>query len=458
MPRSMPTPTDSRRHTVSELLGLLRSEVESNWANIWVVGEISNLAQPASGHLYFSLTDEDGRLKSVMFRGFARQMGFEPANGLQVLARGTITLYAPRGDLQLSVQFMEPLGDGSLRLRFEQLKARLAAEGLFDEDRKRPLPPFPRRVGLVTSPTGAAVQDVLKVLRRRAPGVEIVIAPCRVQGNEAAGEIAAAVELLGRQGTVDVVVVTRGGGSLEDLQPFNEELTARAVVRCPVPVISAVGHETDVTICDFAADHRAPTPSAAAEMVSARYEDLAGRLAGLRQQLRSALRSRIARAAVALERNSPGRMVGRLRLRIVERAQLVDDQHSRLVEATVQGRREQGRRLERLEGLLSRRSPVRQLERRRSELTALNRELGTRMTLRLQRGSADTQRLGQRLGGLSPLAVLERGYAICRRADGSDRVVRQANQMKTGERVTVLLHRGELGCSIDETRDAEEAN
>jgi len=458
MPRSNPSPPDSRRHTVSELLGLLRNEMESNWANIWVVGEISNLARPASGHLYFSLTDENGRLKSVMFRGFARQMGFEPADGLQVLARGTVTLYAPRGDLQLSVQFMEPLGDGSLRLRFEQLKARLAAEGLFDEERKRPLPPFPRRIGLVTSPTGAAVQDVLKVLRRRAPGVEVVIAPCRVQGNEAAAEIAAAVEELGRRGTVDVVVVTRGGGSLEDLQPFNEELTARAVASCPVPVISAVGHETDVTICDFAADHRAPTPSAAAETVSARYEDLLGQLTGMRQRLRSALRSRMAAAAVELERNSPGRMVGRLRLRMVERAQKVDDLQSRQVEAASRALRENSQRLVRLEALLARHNPGRQLERRRSELAALGRGLGTRMTLQLQRASADSHRLRERLGGLSPLAVLERGYAICRLADGSDRVLRRAREVRTGERVTVLLHRGRLGCSIDEIKDAEEAN
>ena len=456
MPRTIPPPTENRRHTVSELLGLLRSEIESNWANLWVVGEISNLARPASGHLYFSLKDENGRLKSVMFRGFARQLGFQPADGLQVLARGTITLYAPRGDLQISVQFMEPLGDGSLRLRFEQLKARLAAEGLFDKDRKRPLPEFPRRVGLVTSPTGAAVQDVLKVLRRRAPGVEVVIAPCRVQGEQAAGEIAAAVDRLSREGVVEVVIVTRGGGSLEDLQPFNEEVTARAVARCAVPVISAVGHETDVTICDFAADHRSPTPSAAAETVSARYEDLAGRLEGMRQRLRSALRSRMASAAVQLERHAPSRMVGRLRLRILERAQLVDDLQTRQHDAVRHALREHGRRLARLEAPLAQHNPGRQLERRRSALSALTRELGVRMALRLQRAGADTHRLRERLGGLSPLAVLERGYAICRRTDSGQTVVRDARQVTTGEQVTVLLHRGELGCRIDEAKDVEE--
>ncbi len=456
MPRTVSSPAESRRHTVSELLGLLRSEIETNWANIWVVGEISNLAQPASGHLYFSLADENGRLKSVMFRGFARQMGFEPDNGLQVLARGTITLYAPRGDLQLSVQFMEPLGDGSLRLRFEQLKARLAAEGLFDEERKRPLPAFPRRVGLVTSPTGAAVQDVLKVLRRRAPGLEVVIAPCRVQGAQAAAEIAAAIDRFSEQQSVDVVVVTRGGGSLEDLQPFNEELTARAVARCSIPVISAVGHETDVTICDFAADHRAPTPSAAAEMVSARYEDLVERLAATRQRLRSALGARMAAAAMELERTSPGRMGHRLRLRIFERAQGVDELQTRQTNAVGRALREGRRQLTRLEALLARHNPGQRLERRRSGLSALTRELGVRMTRRLQRAGSDSHRLRERLGGLSPLAVLERGYAICRRADGPGGVLRDTRQVRAGDQVTVLLHRGELGCRVDETRNAEE--
>jgi len=456
MPRTKPAPAENRRHSVSELLGLLRSEIEANWANLWVVGEISNLARPASGHLYFSLKDEDGRLKSVMFRGFARHLGFQPADGLQVLARGTVTLYVPRGDLQLSVQFMEPLGDGSLRLRFEQLKARLAAEGLFDKDRKRPLPEFPRRVGLVTSPTGAALQDVLKVLRRRAPGVEVIIAPCRVQGDQAAGEIVAALDRLSRERMVDVVVVTRGGGSLEDLQPFNEEVTARAVARCAVPVISAVGHETDITICDFAADHRSPTPSAAAETVSARYEDLTGWLEGMRQRLRSALRSRMASAAVQLERNAPARMVGRLQLRILERAQLVDELQARQHGTVRRVLGEQGRRLARLEAMLARNHPGRQLERRRSALSALTRELGSLTALRLQRAGADTHRLRERLGGLSPLAVLERGYAICRRVDSVETVVRDARQVSAGKQVTVLLHRGTLHCRVDEAGEAEE--
>jgi exodeoxyribonuclease VII large subunit len=458
MPQPIPDPAESRRHTVSELLGLLRSEVEANWANIWVVGEISNLAQPASGHLYFSLADENGRLKSVMFRGFARQLGFEPSNGLQVLARGTITLYAPRGDLQLAVQFMEPLGDGSLRLRFEQLKTRLAAEGLFDENRKRPLPAYPRRVGLVTSPSGAALQDVLKVLRRRAPGLEVVLAPCLVQGARAAAEIAAAIDGFSEQRWVDVVVVTRGGGSLEDLQPFNEELTARAVARCSIPVISAVGHETDVTICDFAADHRAPTPSAAAEMVSARYEDLVERLAATRQRLRSALGARMARAAMDLQRAAPGRLGQKLRLRIFERAQGVDEIQARQVNSLGRTLGEGRRRLTRLEALLARHNPGRQLERRRSGLSALTRELGVRITRRLQRAGSDTHRLRDRLGALSPLAVLERGYAICRRAGGPGTVVRDTRQVRAGDRVTVLLHRGELGCRVDETRGGSRAS
>jgi len=456
MSRTIPSPADSRRHTVSELLGLLRGELEAGWAGIWVVGEISNLARPASGHLYFSLTDEDGRLKSVMFRGFARQLGFQPADGLQVLARGTVTLYAPRGDLQLSIQFMEPLGDGSLRLRFEQLKTKLAAEGLFDEERKRPLPAFPRRVGLVTSPSGAAVQDVLKVLRRRAPGIEVIVAPCRVQGSEAAGEVAAALDRLSREGSVDVVVVTRGGGSLEDLQPFNEEQVARAVARCVIPVVSAVGHETDVTICDFAADRRAPTPSAAAELVSARYENLALRLDEMRRRLRSALSTRLAAGAAALERRSPGRMASQLQLRLLTRGQRVDDLQARTSAALRRALGDRNRRLARLEASLARLNPGQRLQRQRTALGVLQRDLRARMTLTLEQSRADIRRLGQRLDGLSPLAVLERGYAICRRADGTDTVVRKARQVRAGEDVAVLLHRGELDCRINLAREPEE--
>jgi exodeoxyribonuclease VII large subunit len=457
MPRKMPIPGERRRHTVSELLGLLRGRLEADWSGIWVVGEMSNLARPASGHLYFSLTDEDGRLKSVMFRGFARQLGFDPENGLQVLARGTITLYAPRGDLQLSVQFMEPLGDGSLRLRFEQLKARLSAEGLFDADRKRPLPAFPRRVGLATSASGAAVQDVLNVLGRRAPGVEVVIAPCRVQGEEAAGEVAAAVDRLGRRGGVDVVIVTRGGGSLEDLQPFNEETVARAVARCPVPVISAVGHETDISICDFAADLRVPTPSAAAELVSTRYEDLARWLESSRQRLRAAQRSRLVTAAARLERAGVGRLAERLQLRLAEKGQRIDEQQGRLAGAARLVLRDVERRRTRLESRLGRHNPGRRLERQRSRMAGLERDLRSRMALRMQRAASDSHRLRERLAGLSPLAVLERGYAICRLADGPPTVVRDAGAVQAGERVDVVLHRGELGCRVEEVRKTKES-
>lgn len=457
MPRKLLIPGESRRHTVSELLGLLRGRLEADWSGIWVVGELSNLARPTSGHLYFSLTDEDGRLKSVMFRGFARQLGFDPENGLQVLARGTITLYAPRGDLQLMVQFMEPLGDGSLRLRFEQLKARLRAEGLFDAEGKRPLPAFPRRVGLATSATGAALQDVLKVLRRRAPGLEVIIAPCRVQGEEAAGEVAAAVDRLGRQGGVDVVIVTRGGGSLEDLQPFNEEVVARAVARCAVPVISAVGHETDITICDFAADQRAPTPSAAAELVSTRYEDLARLLDSTRQRLRAALRSRLMSAAARLERTGVERLAERLQLRLAEKGQRVDEQQGRLAGAARLALQAAERRRARLEARLARDNPGRRLERQRSRMAGLERDLRSQLVLRLQRAAADSHRLRERLAGLSPLAVLERGYAICRLAAVPGTVVREAAAVETGQRVDVVLHRGELGCRVEEARLTKES-
>ncbi|MGR8920706.1 MAG: exodeoxyribonuclease VII large subunit, partial [Gammaproteobacteria bacterium] len=285
--------------SVSALNDAARDVLERYLGHVWVEGEISNLARPASGHIYFSLKDAKAQVRCAMFRNRNRALGFRPENGLAVLARGRVSLYTARGDFQLIVDELEPAGDGALRLRFEQLKQRLAAEGLFDAARKQPLPAWPRQIGVVTSPSGAAVRDVLHVLARRCPGIPVIVYPTAVQGESAARAIVAALAAAERRAECDVLLVCRGGGSLEDLWPFNEEIVARAIAGCTIPVVSGVGHEVDVTIADFVADLRAPTPSAAAEQVSPDTAELARRVTGLERRLgtnlRYALRQRASR-------------------------------------------------------------------------------------------------------------------------------------------------------------------
>ncbi|MGH7267157.1 MAG: exodeoxyribonuclease VII large subunit, partial [Candidatus Rokuibacteriota bacterium] len=291
--------------TVTELTAALKDTLESRFGGLWVEGEISNLRVQASGHVYFTLKDDGAQIRAVLFRSRARRLRFEPGDGLHVLAFANLDVYAPRGEYQLVCEILEPKGLGALQLAFEQLKRRLHAEGLFDPGRKRPLPPFPRRVGLVTSPTGAAVRDFLRVLTRRFAGVHVVVSPVRVQGETAAAEIAQALQELNRLGGFDVLVVARGGGSLEDLWAFNEEVVARAIAASKIPVVSAVGHEIDVTIADFVADLRAPTPSAAAELLVREKAQLVAQVTSLGERLCRGLRrglSRLAERLAALER------------------------------------------------------------------------------------------------------------------------------------------------------------
>jgi len=307
--------------TVSRLVSLLKETVEDNFVQVAVEGEISNLACPASGHLYFTLKDEVSQLRAVMFRHTARLVKFAPENGLQVVCRGSVSVYQQRGELQLVIEAMEPVGAGSLQLAFEQLKKRLANEGLFDEQRKIPLPAFPERIGIVTSATGAAIHDILRVLQRRGAGLSVQIWPVRVQGDGAAAEIAAGIEALNRETRPDVLIVGRGGGSLEDLWAFNEELVARAIADSDVPVISAVGHEVDFTIADFVADIRAATPTAAAELVTRSRMELEAHVDQLRLRLASLVEARLELLA---ER------VSGLRRRLVSPGQQIYQWHSRL--------------------------------------------------------------------------------------------------------------------------------
>lgn len=381
-------------------------ERDQNLVAVWVRGEISNFKWHTSGHLYFTLKDETTQLKCVMFRSAAARLRFRPDNGMAVMVYGNVSVYERDGSYQLYCEEMEPAGVGALHLQFEQLKARLTAEGLFDPEAKRALPLLPRKVGLVTAPTGAAIRDMITVSRRRLPGVHLIIAPATVQGADAPSSLVRALQMVAEIDGVDVVIIGRGGGSLEDLWAFNSEVLARAIRACPVPVVSAVGHETDYTIADFAADVRAATPSAAAELVVPSRSALAGRVDGL--QLRLAQGAR--------------RVVERKRARLRALAE-------RPVLLRPQGRLLQDR--QRLDEL------VRRLGFAGGRMTETNRQ-------RL-RG------LAGRLDALSPLAVLSRGYAITR--DENDRVLKEASATTVGAAVRVMLHKGQLHCRVEKIRE-----
>ena len=431
--------------TVSRLTDLLRGVLEENFEQVWVQGEVSNLSTPSSGHLYFTLKDAGAQIRCVMFKGAARNLKFRPADGMGMIARGRISVYDQRGEYQLICEYLEPAGVGALQMAFMQLKERLAKEGLFDENRKRQLPTFPRRIGVVTSPTGAAIHDILNVLKRRFASVEILLYPVRVQGDGAAEEIARAIDDMNRLKLADVLIVGRGGGSLEDLWAFNEEVVARAVHRSKLPVISAVGHETDWTICDFVADLRAPTPSAAAELVIASSLELRSQLEALSHHLRMAIESRLAALDArvdALRRSlhDPSTMLGHL-------AQRVDDLTERLERALENATLRRREQFERLRSVLSFHSPERRTERLRLQLTALSVQSEGLMLNKLQDLKHALGGMTARLEVLSPLRTLSRGYAIAATGDGA--VVTSVSQLARGDRVKLQLYHGTAVCRVE---------
>jgi exodeoxyribonuclease VII large subunit len=387
----------------------VRGLLEESLPTVAVEGEISNLRRYPSGHTYFTLKDAVSQVAVVLFRGQGALLRFRPEDGLKVVVRGRVSLYEARGAYQLVADALDPAGLGALQLGLEQLKKRLAAEGLLDPARKRPRPLVPCRLGLVTSPRGAALRDILQVLERRFADLEIVLVPVRVQGEGAAAEIAAALDALEALGGLDVVIVARGGGSIEDLWAFNEEAVARAIAASPVPVISAVGHETDVTLADLVADVRAPTPSAAAEMVIVSRREIARHLLGLERRLASAVRLRLARAGERLEQARPDRALQKASARLRDAIQAIDDREARLRAAVS----------ERL----------------------------TRARHRMERGV-------DRLQALSPLAVLQRGFAVC--TDASGAILKDASAVRPGTGVRVRLFRGRLRCLIEESEDVAE--
>jgi exodeoxyribonuclease VII large subunit len=417
--------------TVGQLTERLRGVVEEQFPAVWVEGEISNFRFYGSGHAYFTLKDETAQLRAVLFRTRLRRLRFEPGDGQHVLAFGSLEVYVQRGEYQLVVELLEPRGLGALQLAFEQLKARLGAEGLFDATRKRPLPRFPRKIGIVTSPSGAAIRDMLKIIGRRFAGLHILIAPCRVQGDGAASEIVEGLAALNAVGDVDVIIVGRGGGSLEDLWAFNEEAVARAIVASKVPVISAVGHEVDVTIADFAADLRAATPSAAAELVVREKAAVAESLALVRSRMRRA----VARPLRDLIRR-------------------VDELQGRLHHAGRGVHRRAAHRVELLSARLRAVSPFARLRADRHRLERLETRLTGAMRRRLVERQHRLAGAAGRLDSLSPLAVLGRGYSLSRAADG--RIVRAARQVRPGDPLSVLLHEGSLDCRVERARERDE--
>ncbi len=434
-------------YSVSRLNAEARAVIEGSFPLLWVEGEISNLAMPRSGHLYFSLKDPHAQVRCALFRAKRQLLRFAPANGDQVLARARISFYEPRGDFQLIIEHLEPAGAGSAQREFEALKQRLQAEGLFDAARKRPLPAFPRRLGVITSPSGAAVRDVLQVLRRRAPHLPVTLFPAQVQGREAADELLAALALALARGDCDVLLLTRGGGSIEDLAAFNDERLARAIAASPVPIVSAVGHEIDFTISDFVADRRAPTPSAAAELVSPDASALREAIDGLAQRLRRALRRRLAddaralaRLAARLERGSPG---GRLR----QHQQRLDGLDLRLLRAMRQALRQRHGDVELLARRLHGQSPLRRLRLLRQRYTRLPERLVQAWTTAQRRRRERLAACARELHAVSPLATMQRGYAVLRHADGG--VVTAVAQVSEGDHLEALLADGRLELDVN---------
>ncbi|MEK6236248.1 MAG: exodeoxyribonuclease VII large subunit [Planctomycetales bacterium] len=411
-------PTDSTDDveilSVAQLTSQIKETLEGRFPSVWVSGEISNFARPQSGHCYLTLKDSTASLRAVIWRSVANRIPFDLHDGLEVTAFGSIDVYAPRGSYQLSIQNLEPQGIGALELALRQLRSKLAAEGLFDPERKRPLPSVPRRVAFVTSPTGAAIRDFLEVLRRRFPGTKVLIIPVRVQGEGAGREIAEGIERANEFAddlSIDVVVIGRGGGSLEDLWAFNEEVVARAIAASELPVVSAVGHEIDVTISDLVADRRALTPSEAAELIAPSRDEIAAALSRQRERLAFALRTRLMTAQSRLETVASARSFRRPLDSFHDAARRLDELSARGVRA---------------------------------------------MNRRLEQSRASMVALASGLNSLSPLAILGRGYSLTR-GESDGRALRRANEIAVGDRIVTRLADGTLISRVEETRPADES-
>jgi exodeoxyribonuclease VII large subunit len=436
---------------VRDLVGAVRSHIEREYSDAWVEGEISNFRAPDSGHLYFTLKDGNAQIRVVMFRSSARLLRFRLADGLQVVVRGRVTVYEDRGELQISAEYIEPKGAGSLQLAFEQLKAKLEAEGLFAVERRKAIPSLPSRIGVVTSTQGAALHDILNILQRRHYSVNVLIFPAQVQGDAAALEVAAGVRYFNQHDKVDVIIVARGGGSAEDLASFNNEALARTVAASQIPVISAIGHETDFTIVDFVADLRAPTPSAAAELVIRSRQEVEDLAAALHERLARAVRYRLLMGRQALTELAQHRAFARMIEGIRQRQQRLDDLTHRMELAERQLLEQIRRRWEAISAavrhydlrlVLS--GMRRELESRTAALAAVTRNV-------LLQHKVRSERLHMALASLSPLAILERGYALV--FDSEGHLLKDSRRAKVGEEISARLAHGEIRAAVTRKQD-----
>lgn len=456
--------TERRPLTVTQLTNAVRTALESRFTSVWVEGEISNFTAHSSGHWYFTIKDENAQLRAKCFRSSNTRIRFRPTNGLHVRARGKLSVYAPRGEYEMVVETLDPVGAGALQIAFEQLRDRLQAEGLFAEKYKRPLPIFPRRVGIVTSPTGAAIRDILNVISRRTRTVHVLFSPARVQGDAAGPDIVRAIRLINqyhdralRDGRitdlVDVLIVGRGGGSTEDLWAFNQEEVARAIRNSTIPVISAVGHETDYTIADFVADHRAPTPSAAAEIVAAREDQICAALDQLARQLERLTRFKIVNARARVQHQALSQAFDEVKTQLRNVRVNVNGLNHQLEMAMNQTLRQvQTRTQAVLQTLSPERLQMRVAAvRKRFEAATANRDAA--VNDRLQQARERLGLVAASLDALSPLSVLHRGYAIAE--DASGKLLRDTSRVQVGDQVSVRLAKGRLATRVEKVESAE---
>lgn len=437
---------ERRVFRVSELNAAVQRRFEEEFTGIWVAGEISGCKVATSGHYYFSLKDDRSQLKCALFKGSARFVRFKPVDGLAVIARGKLEVYEARGEYQLIVESMEPQGAGALQLAFDQLKKRLAMEGLFNAERKRPLPKFPNCIGIITSPAGAVIRDILHVLERRFPGLHLRLYPAQVQGDGSVEQVCAGLAHFGAGNWADVVILARGGGSLEDLWTFNEEAVARAIAASAVPVISAIGHETDFTIADFVADHRAPTPSAAAEIVICTRESLLERIAAVREQALRHLRYRLLDCNQRLQDRGTQRAEALMHRAITKRAQQVDDLEFQLRRLSRDSVGMASRRLLELMRRLQATDLRLKFARNRHTLELLQRRLDQTAGVAVSKAHRRLDDCELHLRQLSPLNVLARGYSIVEKENGQ--VVRSSAETEVGEELRVRLHEGGLSVKV----------
>jgi len=437
-------------YTVSRVNQDVNHLLESQIGLLWIEGELSNLSRPGSGHLYFSLKDSRAQLRCAMFKGRNRYLDFQPDNGQQVLVRGKLGVYEARGDFQLIIEHMEPAGAGKLQQQFEATRKRLQQEGLFDTERKRALPDWPETIGVVTSPTGAAVRDIVQVLKRRYPRAHVIIYPTVVQGAAAVQPLCQALELAAQRDECEVLIVARGGGSLEDLWAFNEELVARSIAGSPIPVVAGIGHEIDFTIADMAADHRAPTPSAAAELVSPDSTRASAELTRLHQQLARSILHKIA-PAQALTRQLNSRLLSRHPRRVVQQqTQRTDELENRLRKAVIALHDQQRLRLGDVAPRLHLFSPRRRVEQHKASVASQAVRLETLMRQALTDANARLSGLARALDAVSPLATLSRGYSVIRK---QSQIVTQVSELEVGDVITAQLADGSVSAQITESSD-----